>query len=1509
MTRMDARVRGMAVRSLKLAALVCWLASPRAGAEPVTASFADSHGREVLYRYELPEGSDPDAPQGVLVFFHGNNMGSRQQVLEWFFPNTQRHAGRLDLVPVVVASSGERGSAGGIVRHWFPADERLIHRLLQTDFDGRFRVDRGRVFLWGGSQGTCFLNDFVPRYGEHYGGGLFAGCGCHNGPDPLWKPSREFADRFRVFVQATTGDFLHQASLDAYGYYRYTVGLETKGDLAGEGGHCAGGEVADADALDWLAHGTGLPDEPEHAHLTRVSTMDHAVGLAADRDGALWLARQPPGGTARLWRSIDRGVNFQPVSRLGLPISDLDAAGSALFATHLRPDAAEHALYRSTDRGATFAPVAVDGVPHAAATAADRHGRIFLATTADVYASRDLGESWTSLGFAQPDQLRIVNTGPLVGDAAEGFLFLGSLGAVRQVGSTHGGDWRAVLAPKDGPVRSMAWDGRAFWGLADSPGLLYSSTDRGSTWTESPRPPDAGDWWSETVLNALDHGQLFVLGRFQDGFLRDGRGDWTRIYGSGSLKDTRDHRVAFDHVRGDVYATGGRGVFRLDGGRRSIDGLQARPDADSDSVPDALDEFPNDGSEHVDTDGDGIGNNRDEDDDGDGVRDDEDGVPLDPDESVDTDRDGIGDRDDDDDDGDGTPDRLDAFPLDPSEAADSDGDGRGDWADGDDDGDGVADAQDAFRLYPGEWRDTDGDGIGDNADRDDDGDGRLDAFDPAPSIGTPGNPFLRFRADTPDGGWSNVPNISFPRPAAGHVRYPTAQGRSQTFGEIRLGDGRHPPVHFMADDFGGRAARLHFDRNGNFDLTDDGPPASIGGEAFSDVFAVLDVEYRSGAVVPYTLWLVFGFTADGEPYLSAAIPRSTWHGDVAVAGGARVAVVAGDLDRDGVFSGGDDYVCVDADGDRDGSDCASGRERFASGDTLSLNGRDVRVLVAASGHRVVIGPLSHTVPFFPAASHPDWQGFVQVTNRGDEPGEVEVRAFDDDGTAHGPLALPLDARATAFFNSTDLERGNAEKGLGTGVGEGEGSWRLEFSSALDVDVLAYVRTGAGFLTRMHDVAHRDAQAIRVPTFNPGSNDRQQSVLRLVNPGRTAAEVAIAGIDDHGLSPGESVRLTVPAGGAREVSARDLEAGGEGLAGALGDGAGKWRLSVASRQPVQAVSLLRSPTGHVTNLSTQPYEDGGPRHQLSMFPAASDPFLEGFARVANHSDEAGEAMVVAYDDSGARRGPVALAIGPGATVHFNSRDLEQGNAAKGLPVGTGPGVGHWWLELESDLELQVTGYIRTEDGFLTSMHDAFHRGEGGIHVPTFNPASNTRQVSMLRLVNPGDDVRGVAITGVDADGASPGSTVRLSVPPRGASTFTSTELESGAAAGLSGMLGDGNGKWQLTVEPDGPLRALSLLRSPTGHLTNLSTMPARFPSRRMAAEAASDPGAAAASASSDAAPVRLVVGKPDVAAAVESNVIVVDTETMGRIHFDLGTLPSHGYRSRERAEGRLRETPD
>ena len=88
-----------------------------------------------------------------------------------------------------------------------------------------------------------------------------------------------------------------------------------------------------------------------------------------------------------------------------------------------------------------------------------------------------------------------------------------------------------------------------------------------------------------------------------------------------------------------------------------------------------------------------------------------------------------------------------------------------------------------------------------------------------------------------------------------------------------------------------------------------------------------------------------------------------------------------------------------------------------------------------------------------------------------------------------------------------------------------------------------------------------------------------------------ATVSIDGMDDTGNSPGTTVMVTIPAGMARTLSATDPEVRPEGVGGALGDGAAKWRLRVTSEKPVAAMSLLRSPTGHLTDLSTAPDRSG------------------------------------------------------------------------------------------------------------------------------------------------------------------------------------------------------------------------------------------------------------------------------------------------------------------------------
>ena len=243
----------------------------------------------------------------------------------------------------------------------------------------------------------------------------------------------------------------------------------------------------------------------------------------------------------------------------------------------------------------------------------------------------------------------------------------------------------------------------------------------------------------------------------------------------------------------------------------------------------------------------------------------------------------------------------------------------------------------------------------------------------------------------------------------------------------------------------------------------------------------------------------------------------------------------------------------------------------------------------------------HTLPLVMSASSRTQQGFVRIINHSNRAGTVQVHAIDDSGRRFGPIALDLEAKATVHFNSADLESGNDAKGLSGGVGDGEGDWRVELSTTLDIEPLAYIRTPDGFLTSMHDlVVESGSMRHHVPFFNPGANTSKVSRLRLVNPADASAEVVLDGLDDRGRPPAGKVRLTLPPGGARTVSAQQLESGGSGLSGRFGDGAGKWQLFVSADRPIRVMNLLSSASGHLANLSTSTVKpDLAPANQAAF----------------------------------------------------------------------------------------------------------------------------------------------------------------------------------------------------------------------------------------------------------------------------------------------------------------------
>ena len=460
---------------------------------------------------------------------------------------------------------------------------------------------------------------------------------------------------------------------------------------------------------------------------------------------------------------------------------------------------------------------------------------------------------------------------------------------------------------------------------------------------------------------------------------------------------------------------------------------------------------------------------------------------------------------------------------------------------------------------------------------------------------------------------------------------------------------------------------------------------------------------------------------------------------------------------------------------------------------------------------------TYRLPLLPSSADPLREGLVRIVNHSADAGEVAITAIDDAGYVYGPITLTVEGQEAVHLSAADLEEGNAAQGLSTGVGAGQGDWRLVLETLLDIEPSAYVQTTSGFVDRIHDLLPPTWFYHRVSLVGPDSGGQHDGELRLINPGDTEAQVVIFGVDDEGETVPGQVALSLPAGTARTVTASELEAGASGLTGRLGERDGDWRLLVFADPSVEVMTLLDSVSGPLSNLSTAVAEQG----TIAFFPSTGNASRKGLLHIANRSG-AGDIEIHAVDDEGTEYGPVTLTLSGNATTQLSSADLENGNAEKGLATGLGNGEGDWRLTIESELDLDVVAYARTEDGFVTAIDDVAAEGDRRHHVPWFNSASETMQTSRLRIINPTDGSAEVIIRAWDDQGdAAPDGAVSLTLAAGASKTVNATELEQGAE-GLTGNLGDGEGRWRLSVQADRAIRVMSLVESADGHLTNVST---------------------------------------------------------------------------------------
>lgn len=522
----------------------------------------------MLYRYALPDGVTPSNPLPVMIFFHGNNTGTQQEMLDGFFYGVQSNAhqnGR-GLVAVMVTSPTTRQD--GTTRHWFQEDERTVHEFITQRLPQHFGVDNDRIYFVGASQGTCFLNDFMRSYGENYGGGFHGGCGCFNRLSARWTPSETFRSKMKVYVSTTKEDFLYHTSWEGYGFYKYTLGFDTRGNLESTGAHCSKFWTHIDIALDWFTGRNNLPEEPFRPHWIRISADSDVRGLAVKPDGVLVKSTHDNGtNTATIQTSRDRGASWQQKAQHTGAHQDLVADSSGLYAIK------SNQLHASTDDGGAFAASSASENSSMVAARAGSDGAVYVNTFGgQVFQVESGGDQLTSLDdgtlyFMNGDNVRGLATGDV--------LFTDSRSTSTRTALLLGGQTRSGVANIPLPASNFAntmhtatWDGRtvyAFGAVSDGRSWVlngHRSGDLGGQWQSLTIPMETKSaFWQPPTASAIAENTLVLHGSWSSSWLStDQGGTWQRLPG---IASTSTGSVVSSGT--DTYYRGGGhgGVFRL----------------------------------------------------------------------------------------------------------------------------------------------------------------------------------------------------------------------------------------------------------------------------------------------------------------------------------------------------------------------------------------------------------------------------------------------------------------------------------------------------------------------------------------------------------------------------------------------------------------------------------------------------------------------------------------------------------------------------------------------------------------------------------------------------------------------------------------------------------------------------------------------------------------------------------------------------------------------------------
>lgn len=358
------------------------------------------------------------------------------------------------------------------------------------------------------------------------------------------------------------------------------------------------------------------------------------------------------------------------------------------------------------------------------------------------------------------------------------------------------------------------------------------------------------------------------------------------------------------------------------------------------------------------------------------------------------------------------------------------------------------------------------------------------------------------------------------------------------------------------------------------------------------------------------------------------------------------------------------------------------------------------------------------VYFANPASNTNQQTFLRIVNLTDDSDTVTISGVDDEGnTSTGTVTFPLGAHESIQMTSQDLELRNSNKGLTGNLDDGVGKWRLTITSPLQLQVVGLIRTPNGFLTNLSRVVDQNTSGAYTIYFaNPASETFRTTFLRIINTSTDSGTFTISAVDDDGnAASGGNVEFSLAAGAAKQMTSADLETGNndKGLSGNLGDGSGRWRLSMTADVTLKVMSLVRTPDGFLTNLSnTAPSTPVGT--DIYVFNPASNSEQQSSLRLVNNSSDDGAVTIAATDDNGNLGGEITFSMAASSGMTLTAADLETGR--EDITGSFGDGDGKWRMSITSDVDLTVQSLLQTPEGFLTNLSNPVDRHISAVQFP-------------------------------------------------------------------------------------------------------------------------------------------------------------------------------------------------